>query len=211
MACNATRTAGAGCAAPKRPVVAVLAVQGAFAEHEARLARLGARCVELRQRADLAQPFDALVLPGGESTVQGRLLEGLGMAGPLRRRIEEGMPVLATCAGMILLAERIAQGGGPYLATLPITVRRNSYGRQLESFRATGELAGLGRVPMTFVRAPVVEEAGAGVQVLARVDGRIVAVRYGAQTALAFHPELDADDTVHKAFLESVRNRLGRL
>lgn len=185
-------------------VVAVLAVQGAFVEHESKLERLGATCFELRQRADLERPFDALVLPGGESTVQGRLLRELGMLEPLRERIRGGLPVLATCAGMILLAERIAQGDGPHLATMPVTVRRNAYGRQLESFRTEGELAGVGRVPMTFIRAPYVEEAGPGVEVLARVDGAIVAARFGNQWAFAFHPELDESDAVHAAFLASI-------
>lgn len=184
--------------------VAVLAVQGAFVEHERKLERLGATCFELRQRADLERPFDALVLPGGESTVQGRLLRELGMLEPLRERIRGGLPVLATCAGMILLAERIAQGDGPHLATMPVTVRRNAYGRQLESFRTEGDLAGVGRVPMTFIRAPFVEEAGPSIEVLARVDGNIVAARYGSQWALAFHPELDESDAVHAAFLASM-------
>ncbi|WP_449315167.1 pyridoxal 5'-phosphate synthase glutaminase subunit PdxT [Rubneribacter sp.] len=197
------RSAAAETRPPRRPVVAVLALQGAFAEHERKLAQAGADCVELRQRADLKRPFDALVLPGGESTAQGKLLRDLGMLEPLRERIIGGLPVLATCAGMILLAERIAQGDGPHLATVPMTVRRNAYGRQLESFRAEGELTGVGRVPMTFIRAPYVEKAGPGTEVLARVDGRIVAVRCGAQWALAFHPELDAGCAVHAAFLSA--------
>lgn len=184
---------------------AVLAVQGAFIEHERALARLGERCVELRQAADLDQPFDRLVLPGGESTVQGKLLAELGMLGPLRRRIEEGMPVLATCAGLILLAERLDahdDKGTPRLQTLDVTVRRNAYGRQLGSFRAAGDVAGIGEgLPMTFIRAPYVVEAAPEVEVLARHEGRIVAVRQGAQLALAFHPELDGDPRIHEAFL----------
>ncbi|WP_080797244.1 pyridoxal 5'-phosphate synthase glutaminase subunit PdxT [Arabiibacter massiliensis] len=187
-------------------VVAVLAVQGAFVEHERKLDRLGATCFELRQRADLERPFDALVLPGGESTVQGRLLRELGMLEPLRERIEAGLPVLATCAGMILLAERIEPREEPHLATMPITVRRNAYGRQLESFRTHAELAGVGQVPCTFIRAPYVEAAGPGVEVLACVDGNTVAARHGNQWALAFHPELDASDAVHAAFLASIRH-----
>ena len=192
---------------------AVLAVQGAFAEHEAALAALGETCLELRGPDDLARPFDRLVLPGGESTAQGKLLDELGMLGPLRERVAEGMPVLATCAGLILLArrvegegasgERVQEGGHPIprLGTLDATVRRNSYGRQLGSFHAVAELAGVGEVPMTFIRAPHVVEVGPGVEVLARVGGRIVAVRQGAQLALAFHPELDGDPRVHELFL----------
>ena len=187
-----------------RGVTAVLAVQGAFAEHERMLARLGEKCVELRQASDLERPFDRLVLPGGESTVQGKLLAELGMLEPLRRRIEEGMPVLATCAGLILLAKRLDahdDRGTPRLGTLDVLVQRNAYGRQLGSFRTESELAGVGRVPMTFIRAPYVMEAGPGVEVLGQVDGRIVAVRQGRQLALAFHPELDESAAVHEAFL----------
>lgn len=188
----------------RRPVVAVLAVQGAFVEHERKLAQLGAECLELRQRADLARPFDALVLPGGESTVQGKLLRELGILEPLRQRISGGLPVLATCAGMILLAERIAQGDGPYLATVPMTVRRNAYGRQLDSFRTEGDVAGIGRVPMTFIRAPYVESVRPDAEALAEVDGNVVAVRSGNQLALAFHPELDPSNAINQAFLEMI-------
>lgn len=188
----------------RRPVVAVLAVQGAFVEHERKLVQLGAECLELRQCADLERPFDALVLPGGESTVQGKLLRELGMLEPLRDRIADGLPVLATCAGMILLAERIAQGDGPYLATVPMTVRRNAYGRQLDSFRTEGDVAGIGRVPMTFIRAPYVESVRPGAEALAEVDGNVVAVRSGNQLALAFHPELNPSNAIHEAFLKMI-------
>ena len=183
---------------------AVLAVQGAFAEHEAKLAELGEKCVELRQAADLAKPFDRLVLPGGESTTQGKLLEELGMLGPLRERILDGMPVLATCAGLILLARRLDahdDRGTPRLATMDVLVRRNAYGRQLGSFHTSLELAGVGAVPATFIRAPFVMEAGKDAEPLAKADGNIVAVRQGNQLALAFHPELDDDPRVHELFL----------
>lgn len=188
----------------RRGTTAVLAVQGAFAEHERMLARLGEKCVELRQAADLEQPFDRLVLPGGESTVQGKLLDELGMLEPLRQRIREGMPVLATCAGLILLAARLdAHGdrGTPRLGTLDVLVQRNAYGRQLGSFHTQGKLVGVGQVPMTFIRAPYVMEAGPAVETLAQVDSRIVAVRQGSQLALAFHPELDESTLIHEAFL----------
>ena len=191
-------------AVARRGTTAVLAVQGAFAEHERMLARLGEKCVELRQAADLEQPFDRLVLPGGESTVQGKLLDELGMLEPLRQRIREGMPVLATCAGLILLAARLDahdNRGTPRLGTLDVLVQRNAYGRQLGSFHTQGELAGVGQVPMTFIRAPYVMEAGPAVETLAQVDSRIVAVRQGSQLALAFHPELDESTLIHEAFL----------
>lgn len=183
---------------------AVLAVQGAFAEHEARLAELGETCVELRQASDLRQRFDRLVLPGGESTTQGKLLAELGMLEPLRERIEDGMPVLATCAGLILLARRLDAHDDrdtPRIATLDVLVRRNAYGRQLGSFHANAELEGIGKIPMTFIRAPRIVTVGDAAEALATVDGRIVAARQGNQLALAFHPELDEDTRIHELFL----------
>ncbi len=220
-----------------KPLIGVLAVQGAFIEHEHKLRALGAECVELRQASDLARDFDGLVLPGGESTVQGKLLRELGMFDDLRNRIDSGVPVLATCAGMILLASDVSQGKGtgakslstfaesvagstlqvadgtadpaapPYFATMDIKVRRNAYGRQLGSFRAIEEFGGLGRIPMTFIRGPLVEEVGDDVEVLARVNDDIVAVRQGSQLALSFHPELDAENAIHQLFLNMVEGR----
>ena len=183
--------------------IAVLAVQGAFIEHEKKLEKLGISCVELRKAEDLAQHYDGLVLPGGESTVQGKLLRELGMFDTVKSWIENGMPVLATCAGMILLAENLEGGEQGHLQTMPVTVKRNAYGRQLGSFHTEAVVEGIGEVPMTFIRAPYVAEAGTekGVQVLATVEDRIVAVKYKNQIALAFHPELDENDEIHKAFL----------
>ena len=194
-----------------QPIIAVLAVQGAFIEHERKLENLGAHCIELRCAEDLEQPFDALVLPGGESTVQGKLIRELSMEEPLRQLIQDGMPVLATCAGMILLAESIESEDTQWLSTIPMTVRRNAYGRQLGSFHHEGEITGLSpepfTAPFTFIRAPFVTEVGPRVEVLATVDDVIVAVRFGNQIALAFHPELDASDQIHQAFLSLVRER----
>ena len=192
---------------------AVLALQGAFAEHEAMLDALGEPWFELRCGNDLKRPFDRLVLPGGESTTQGRLLRDEGMLEPLKARIEDGIPVLATCAGLILLAKHIVESvaSGPedthaprfaqHFATLDVTVERNAYGRQLASFHAHAEFAGLGEVPMSFIRAPRIVEVDGGVEPLARVDGTVVAVREGAQIACAFHPELDGDTRIHELFL----------
>lgn len=184
---------------------AVLALQGAFAEHEARLAELGEKSFELRDASDLLRPFDRLVLPGGESTVQGKLLRELGMLCPIRERICDGMPVLGTCAGLILLARRLEAHDDkhvPRLETLDVTVERNSYGRQLGSFHATEEVAGVGAdVPMTFIRAPKITHTGKGVDILARVGSSPVAVRQGAQLGVAFHPELDDDLRMHRLFL----------
>jgi 5'-phosphate synthase pdxT subunit len=184
---------------------AVLALQGAFAEHEARLAELGEKSFELRDADDLLRPFDRLVLPGGESTVQGKLLLELGMLDPIRERIRDGMPVLGTCAGLILLARRLEAHDdthAPRFETLDVTVERNSYGRQLGSFHATEEVACVGAdVPMTFIRAPKITRTGKGVDVLARVGSSPVAVRQGAQLGVAFHPELDDDLRMHRLFL----------
>ena len=181
--------------------VAILAVQGAFIEHRKKLESLGAECIELRKKEDLEQPFDGLILPGGESTVQGKLLRELEMYDSLKEKIESGMPVLATCAGLILLAEHLSNDEHVYFGTLPVTVRRNAYGRQLGSFHTDAEVKGIGEVPMTFIRAPYIETADEQVQVLAHVDDRIVAVQYGTQIGLSFHPELDADNRIHEKFL----------
>ena len=184
--------------------IGVLAVQGAFIEHIQVLRALGAECVELRQAADLAQPLAGLVLPGGESTVQGKLLRELDMYDALREQIAAGLPVLATCAGMILLAEKLSNDDKVHFATMPITVRRNAYGRQLGSFRTYAAFGASGNIPMTFIRAPYIEEVGESVQVLAKVDEKIVAAQYGKQLALAFHPELDVAEStaVHECFLK---------
>ena len=188
--------------------IGVLALQGAFIEHIHALQKLGVETVELRQRKDLEQELDGLVLPGGESTVQGKLLHELGMFAPLQEKISAGLPVLATCAGMILLAERLTNDSKVHLATMPITVKRNAYGRQLGSFFTQAELKHVGTVPMTFIRAPYIESVGEGVEVLATVDGKIVAAQYGRQLALAFHPELDVDKStkVHEYFVSLCRH-----
>ena len=178
--------------------IAVLAVQGAFIEHEKKLEKLGADCIEPRKAENLSQHYDGLVLPGGESTVQGKLLKELGMFDTIKSQIESGMPVLATCAGMILLAEELEGGEEGHLQTMPVTVKRNAYGRQLGSFHTEG----IGEIPMTFIRAPYVAEVGDGVQILAKAEEKIVAVKYKNQLALAFHPELDENDEIHKVFLK---------
>lgn len=182
--------------------VGVLAVQGAFIEHEQLLRKMGVEAVELREKQDLDQNFSGIVLPGGESTTQGKLLRELGMFDCLLDKITGGMPVLATCAGLILLAASIVNDNRRYFATLPVTVRRNAYGRQLGSFYTEEEFRGIGRVPMTFIRAPYIEQVSDGTEVLAEVDGKIVAVRYRKQLAMAFHPELDGDERIHRTFLE---------
>ena len=131
--------------------IGVLAVQGAFAEHRQILEKLGVETFEIRQLRDLEQDFDGLILPGGESTVQGKLLHDLGLFEPLRERIESGLPTLGTCAGLILLAEKLSNDGHTYFATTPVTVERNAYGRQLGSFYTEENFEGIGKIPMTFI------------------------------------------------------------
>lgn len=187
--------------------IAVLAVQGAFIEHKMMLAKFGVSCVELRKKEDLAQGYDGLILPGGESTVQGKLIKELGMAEILKNQIEDGMPVLATCAGLILLAETLVNDERSYFSTLPVKVRRNAYGRQLGSFHTEKDFKGIGKIPMTFIRAPYIEDAGQNVEVLAQVEKHIVAVRYKNQLALAFHPELDEHRGIYEYFLKMVKSK----
>ena len=195
-----------------KPQIGVLAVQGAFIEHERILKSLGAEVFEIRQLRDLDRHLDGLVLPGGESTVQGKLLRDLGLFEPLRKKIAEGLPVLATCAGAILLAEKIAGESRTHFATLPAIIRRNAYGRQLGSFFTENEVTHVGKVPQTFIRAPFFESVGNEVEVLSRTASsnttdapeRIVAVRYRNQIALSFHPELNSDTSIHQYFLKLV-------
>ena len=193
--------------------VGVLAVQGAFAEHEHVLSELGVSCLELRNAGDLNKPYDALILPGGESTVQGKLLRDSDMFDTIKSQIEGGMPVLATCAGLILLAQHIEGDDTVHLGTLPVTVKRNAYGRQLGSFHTEAELKGIGEVPMTFIRAPFVESVHADAsgntpEILSIVENRIVGVKYKNQMAFAFHPELDPDTRIHQAFLDCVKDSI---
>ena len=191
---------------------AVLALQGAFIEHEQVLHKLGVETVQIRQLKDWTEfmspsPLGGvrgrlcrlLVLPGGESTVQMRLLKELGLFEPIRQAIADGLPVLGTCAGMILLSDG-------YLGTMHIRVRRNAYGRQLGSFHTIGAVDGIGAdVPMTFIRAPYIEKVLADdCSPIAIVDGHIVAARQGNQIATAFHPELDEDLRLHQFLIDMI-------
>lgn len=185
-------------------LIGILAVQGAFAEHAKVLTRLGISYVEIRQKKDL-EHIDGLILPGGESTVQGQLLKKLDMFAELQEAIAKGLPVLATCAGMILLAQRLENDSTVHFGTLPVVVKRNAYGRQLGSFATQGSVGAIEDFPMVFIRAPYIVEVGTGVEVLATVDGHIVGVAYGKQLAFAFHPEMTDDSRIHELFLELVR------
>lgn len=187
--------------------IAVLALQGAFIEHERMLSRLGVSSVEIRQRRDLEQSFDGLIIPGGESTVQGKLIRELELFHPLRERITAGLPVFGTCAGLLLLAGKIKNDDRVHFATMDMTAVRNAYGRQLGSFYTESDFKGIGKIPMTFIRAPYVEEVFGEAEVLAAVNCRIVAARQNNQLVTAFHPELNDDLSVHRFFVDMVINR----
>ncbi len=186
--------------------IGVLALQGAFAEHEKAITELGEQAVEIRQKADFTKHnLEGIILPGGESTVMGKLLKELEMFELLKKMIKEGLPVMGTCAGLILLAKKISNDSNRYLESMDITVRRNAYGRQLGSFHTTNSFKGIGAIPMTFIRAPFIEAVSEqkGVDILAEVDGNIVAARQKNMLVTAFHPELTKDYRVHQYFLES--------
>ena len=183
--------------------IGILAVQGAFIEHEKMLSDLGCECIELRKKSDICS-IDGLVLPGGESTVQGKLLHELDMYQPLKEIIQSDTPVLATCAGLILLAEHISNDPNVYFGTMPITVKRNAYGRQLGSFSCSSKFADIDNFNMTFIRAPYIESTDNSVDILSVVDNKIVAARYNNQIGLAFHPELDNDTRIHQYFLNLI-------
>jgi 5'-phosphate synthase pdxT subunit len=186
-------------------VIAVLAVQGSFFEHEQILEKLGVEYFEIRQKADLDKHFDGLILPGGESTTMGKLLKELDIFDTLQKKIADGLPVYGTCAGMILLANNLSNDKNVYFGTMDITVKRNAYGRQLGSFETVSDVKGIGEVPMVFIRAPYIESVGEGVDVLATVNGNIVAARQGNQLATSFHPELTDDTSVHQYFLDMIK------
>ena len=184
--------------------IAVLAVQGAFAEHRKKIEDLGIECMELRKKEDLMKPFDGLILPGGESTVQGKLLKELDIYQILKQKIEEGLPVLATCAGLILLAENLTNDRNIYFATLPAAVKRNGYGRQLGSFYAEEDFDNVGKVPMTFIRAPYITKCGPKARAIATCKGNIVAAVQDNQMVTSFHPELNDSLLVHKYFVKEI-------
>lgn len=169
------------------------------------LRSLGADVFEVRELADWHQPKDGLVLPGGESTTQAKLLGDLNLLDPIRADIEADLPVFGTCAGLILLAKDIEGKPERRLATMDIRARRNAYGRQLGSFHTEAEMEGVGRIPMTFIRAPYIEGVSGSAKALATVDGHIVAARQGNQLVTAFHPELDTDTRVHAYFMDMMR------
>lgn len=185
--------------------IGLLALQGAFKEHREKLKELSIESFEIRKKDDLMQSMDGLILPGGESTVMGKLLKELDMLDEIRQMIEEGLPVYGTCAGMILLAEEIDRQNQTYLGTMKIKVKRNAYGRQLGSFYTENQFSGIGEIPMTFIRAPYIESTGNDVEILSKVDGKIVAARQENQLVTSFHPELDENLMVHRYFIQMIQ------
>ena len=189
--------------------IGVLAVQGDVREHIRVLTELGAHAYGIRRPTELAN-LDGLVIPGGESTTMDKLVRAFDLYDPLRGLITEGLPVYGSCAGMIMLADRIAEPrpGQQTLGGLDVTVRRNAFGRQVDSFEEDLDFAGLDDGPLraVFIRAPWVEEAGDGVEVLARAAGRIVAVRQGPLLATSFHPEVTGDTRVHELFVDIIKD-----
>jgi pyridoxal 5'-phosphate synthase pdxT subunit len=193
------------------PTVGVFALQGDVREHLRVLRSLGTRAIGVRRVAELEE-CDALVIPGGESTTMSKLARAFDLFEPIRQRVKAGLPVLGTCAGMIMLAERVQDGTADQetLGGLDITVRRNAFGRQVDSYEGDLDFAGLDQpVHAVFIRAPWVEDVGPDVEVLARVEGgsaagRIVAVRQGALMATSFHPEMGGDDRIHRLFVDRV-------
>ncbi|MGA8978801.1 MAG: pyridoxal 5'-phosphate synthase glutaminase subunit PdxT [Pedococcus sp.] len=198
-----------------QPIIGVLAVQGDVREHLYAVEQAGAHGTTVRRRSELAE-VDALIIPGGESTTMDKLVRAFDLYGPLRERLAAGMPAYGSCAGMIMLADRIADARPDQqtLGGFDITVRRNAFGRQVDSFEEDIHFTGLDEtVRAIFIRAPWVEDAGASVEVLARVEdgpaaGRIVAVRQGPLLATSFHPEVSGDHRVHGLFVGIVRDYL---
>lgn len=189
------------------PTIGVLALQGDFREHREMLERMGAAAPEVRLPQELPG-LDGLIIPGGESTTIVRIMRTAGLLQPLKGLAADGFPIWGTCAGMILLARRLDTTGIPALEAMDIAVRRNAFGRQVDSFEADLPIAALGDPPFhaVFIRAPIIEDVGPGVDVLARLpDGTPVAARQGRLLATAFHPELTADDRLHRLFLDSAK------
>jgi len=187
--------------------IGVLALQGAFEEHIKMLEKLGIESFEIRKKSDLSNAVnnndvDGLIIPGGESTVIGKLLYDLDLFDNIKKLILKGLPVFGTCAGLILLAKEIENDNRTYLGAMDIKVRRNAYGRQLGSFFTESEFKGFGVIPMTFIRAPYISSVGKKVEILSEVDGNIVAAKENNILVTSYHPELNDDLKVHEFFIE---------
>ena len=184
--------------------IGILALQGAFKEHKDILDKLEADSYEIRKKSDLKKRPDGLIIPGGESTVIGKLLNDLDMMEELKNMIENGIPVFGTCAGLILLAKKIENDKRIHLGCMNIEVQRNAYGRQLGSFVTEEEFKGIGKIPMVFIRAPYIKTTGNNVKILSEVKGKIIAAEEKNILVTAFHPELTKDTRVHKYFIEKI-------
>ena len=190
--------------------IGILALQGAFAEHERVLERLGVENVELRNLEDFQKyqkELSGLILPGGESTTMGKLLRDQDMLIPIREAILSGLPVFGTCAGLILLAKEITSQEESHLGTMDMVVERNAYGRQLGSFYTEAECKGVGQIPMTFIRGPIISSVGEDVEILATVDNQIVAAQEKNMLVTSFHPELTDDVRLHQYFIEMCKEK----
>ena len=190
--------------------IGILALQGAFAEHERVLERLGVENVELRNLEDFQKyqkELSGLILPGGESTTMGKLLRDQDMLIPIREAILSGLPVFGTCAGLILLAKEITSQDESHLGTMNMVVERNAYGRQLGSFYTEAECKGVGKIPMTFIRGPIISSVGEDVEILAIVDNQIVAAQEKNMLVTSFHPELNDDIRLHQYFIEMCKEK----
>jgi len=192
----------------KKLKIGVLALQGGFIEHIRHLQSLQVDTFEIRKKTDLHQAMDGMVLPGGESTTMGILLKELDMFDDIKLKIDNGLPAFGTCAGMILLAREISGTETSYFAAIDIVVKRNAYGRQLGSFYTEAKMKDVGIIPMTFIRAPYIESAGAGVEILSVVNDRIVAAREKNVLVTSYHPELTSDNRVHQYFLLMLQNNI---
>ena len=190
--------------------IGILALQGAFEEHAKVLEKLGVVSVEIRNLDDFQQvqsDLSGLILPGGESTTMGKLLRDQQMLIPIREAILSGLPVFGTCAGLILLAKEIVSQEESHLATMDIVVERNAYGRQLGSFYTEAECKGVGQIPMTFIRGPIISSVGEGVEILATVDDQIVAAQEQNMLVTSFHPELTDDVGLHQYFINMCKEK----
>ncbi|MCR5497635.1 MAG: pyridoxal 5'-phosphate synthase glutaminase subunit PdxT [Paludibacteraceae bacterium] len=185
--------------------IAILALQGAFEEHQRMLHSLHVETFLVRKLSDWQQPKDGVILPGGESTAMLRIMKDEELLLPIRQDIANGLPAFGTCAGMILLAKEVENDTRERIATMDISVLRNAYGRQLGSFFVDEEFKGIGNVPMTFIRAPYITKVREGVDVLSSHDGHIIAARQGKQLVTSFHPELNEDTRIHQYFLNMIQ------
>ncbi|TWP27445.1 pyridoxal 5'-phosphate synthase glutaminase subunit PdxT [Apibacter muscae] len=183
--------------------IGVLALQGAFLEHKQKLSEINIESFEIRNKKDLQQDMQGIILPGGESTAIGKLLKDLNMFDSLKGLISDGLPAFGTCAGLILLAKKIEGCENSHLGLMDITAKRNAYGRQLGSFYTESEFEGIGKIPMTFIRAPYISKVGPKTNILSVVNNKIVAAKEDNMLVTSFHPEITSSNSVHNYFIQN--------